>query len=105
MTTASAATVNTRPIKVDLASCGPLDLPFLLPPRLTASLLDCSEKTLERRRRDGRDGIPFVKVGRKIYYPREHLLKYLEDRVVTSTAEAKRAAMGRAASRAQVLAA
>ena len=68
----------------------PADLPFLLPPWLTARILDCSEKTLERRRTSGVDAIPFVKIGRRVYYPQDKLLKYLEAHTVTSTAAAKK---------------
>jgi hypothetical protein len=73
----------------------PADLPFLLPPWLTARVLDCSEKTLERRRTSGVDAIPFVKIGRRVYYPRDKLVKYLEAHTVTSTAAAKKLRAGK----------
>jgi len=75
------------------------DLPYFMPPRLAAEVLQCSEKTLERRRRDGNDGIPFVKMGRRILYPRDLLLKHVQERIFTSTAEAKQAEKTRAAAR------
>ena len=72
------------------------NLPIFIPPRLAAELLQCSEKTLERRRRDGKEGLPFVKMGRRVLYPRDLLLKHLGERVFTSTAEAKRTEAERA---------
>jgi hypothetical protein len=66
------------------------DLPIFLTQRQLAELLACSTRTLERDRCSG-TGIPFVKHGRRVYYPRDVVLAALRKRMYTSTAEAKRA--------------
>jgi len=66
------------------------ELPLFLKPGYFAALLDCSVRTLERDRTNG--GIPFVKHGRRILYPRDVAFAELRKRMYTSTAEAKRAA-------------
>ena len=66
------------------------ELPLFLKPGHFAALLDCSVRTLERDRTNG--GIPFVKHGRRILYPRDAAFAELRKRMYTSTAEAKRAA-------------
>jgi hypothetical protein len=86
---------NSGSRSLDFTSEPPNDLPILMPPRLTAEILQCSEKTLERRRRDGKDGLPFVKIRRRILYPRDLLLNHVRERVFTSTAEAKQAEVER----------
>jgi hypothetical protein len=58
----------------------------LLTSRKLAELLDCSERSLERRREDG-DGPPYVKVGGAIRYPLSGLEKWLADNTRHSTSE------------------
>jgi hypothetical protein len=69
----------------------PEELPLFLTQRNLAELLGCSGRTLERDRCNG-VGIPFVKHGRRVYYPRDVVFTELRKRVYVSTAEAKRAA-------------
>ena len=59
----------------------------LLTPGELAEHLDCSERTLERRRLAG-DGPPFVKIGQKIRYPLPAFEKWLEANTRCSTSEA-----------------
>jgi hypothetical protein len=66
------------------------DLPIFLTQKQLAELLACSERKLERHRCSG-EGIPFVKHGRRVYYPRDVVLAELRKRLYSSTTEAKRA--------------
>jgi hypothetical protein len=66
------------------------DLPIFLTQKQLAELLACSERKLERHRCSG-EGIPFVKHGRRVYYPRDVVFAELRKRLYSSTAEAKRA--------------
>jgi hypothetical protein len=66
------------------------DLPIFLTPKQLAQLLTCSPRKLERHRNSG-EGIPFVKHGRRVYYPRDVVFSELRKRLYRSTAEAKRA--------------
>jgi hypothetical protein len=68
------------------------ELPVWLTPPQLAQLLNVTTRTLERHRSEGRNAIPFVKHGRRIYYPRDVVLDYFNRHIVTSTAEAKRIA-------------
>jgi predicted DNA-binding transcriptional regulator AlpA len=58
----------------------------LLTSRRLAELLDCSERTLERRREEG-DGPPYVKIGGVIRYPLSELERWLADNTRRSTSE------------------
>lgn len=49
-----------------------------------AAHIDCSEAKLERDRWAG-EGIPYIKVGRSVRYKKADVLKYLADKVRTST--------------------
>ncbi len=50
-------------------------------------------RSLERDRTTGK-GIPFIRLGKRILYPRDKTLAYLDSLIVTSTAEGKRTARG-----------
>ena len=63
-------------------------LPLLLTQKHLAKLRDTSERTLERERCNG-TGVPFVKWGRRVFYKREDVLAFLNQRTFSSTAEAK----------------
>lgn len=89
MTNSSRTALN---FTIGDAALTPESLPFLLTPKQLAELLQVTERTLERQRSEGTGTIPFVKNGRRIYYPRQHVCEHLTKRVFTSTAEAKRAA-------------
>jgi hypothetical protein len=60
----------------------------LLTSRELATLLNCSERKLERHRLVG-DGPPFLKIGASIRYPLNELEKWLADRLQRSTSEPK----------------
>lgn len=59
----------------------------LLTPGALAEKLDCSTRTLERRRLVG-DGPPFIKIGQKIRYPLPAFEKWLEANTRSSTSQA-----------------
>jgi excisionase family DNA binding protein len=86
------ASRNTLTLSISEPALTPDELPFLLTPKQLATLLNVTERTLERQRAEGSGAIPFVKNGRRVYYPRQHVCEYLGNRVFTNTAEAKRAA-------------
>jgi hypothetical protein len=67
------------------------ELPLFLTPRQLAVLMSCSERTLERERKDG-CGLPFTKRGRRIYYLRDVVVAVMREGMCSSTAEAKCAA-------------
>lgn len=80
-----------------IASAWPSDftaLPLLLTSEHVARLRGTTERTVERERCEG-SGIPFIKWGRRIFYRRDDVLKFLNERTFTSTAEAKKAAASR----------
>lgn len=88
---AADASANTRsepqwPAKV-------ADLPLYLTPWQLANLLGRHMRSLERDRTTGK-GIPFIRLGKRILYPRDKTLAYLDSLIVTSTAEGKRTARG-----------
>jgi excisionase family DNA binding protein len=62
--------------------------PILITQSDLASLLGISKRKLERDRHIG-IGIPFVKVGRRVLYRREDVLKFLEKNRFSSTAQAQ----------------
>lgn len=66
------------------------DLPLFLTPQYLAALLHLSVRTLERKRQVG-EGIPFKKLGRRVFYARDDVLAHLADASFRSTAEAKAA--------------
>ena len=66
----------------------PGDLPIFLTQAQLADLLAISIRTLERQRHDG-ESIPFRKVGRRILYGRDDVLRHLDACAYRSTAETK----------------
>jgi excisionase family DNA binding protein len=52
-----------------------------------AELIRVSERTLERWRVQG-DGVPFVKLGRRVLYRRTDVEEWIASHVVSSTSEA-----------------
>lgn len=64
------------------------DLPLYLSPDELAALRGVSTKSLERERR-AEAGPDFVKIGKKILYPRDAFLRWLESLTVSSLAEAR----------------
>ena len=66
----------------------PDDLPLFLTQPQLADLLTVSIRTLERQRHDG-GSIPFRKVGRRILYGRDDVLRHLDTCAFTSTADTK----------------
>jgi FixJ family two-component response regulator len=67
------------------------DLPPFFTQKQLAKLLDISERTLERHRHVG-SGIPFTKLGKRVYYPRDKVIEHMTKRSFTSAAEARRIA-------------
>jgi hypothetical protein len=65
-----------------------------LPPLMTedqlATLIHCSRSKVEKDRAAG-VGIPFIKVGRRVLYALEDVIKYCRKHTFRSTAEAKTA--------------
>jgi hypothetical protein len=71
------------------------DLPLYLTPWQLAKLLGRHVRSLERDRTTGK-GIPFIRLGKRILYPRDKTLAYLDSLLVSSTAEGRRTARGAA---------
>jgi hypothetical protein len=69
------------------------DLPLYLTPWQLATLLGRHVRSLERDRTTGK-GIPFIRLGKRILYPRDRTLAYLDSLIVSSTAEGRRSARG-----------
>jgi hypothetical protein len=69
------------------------DLPLYLTPWQLANLLGRHVRSLERDRTTGK-GIPFIRLGKRILYPRDKTLAYLDSLIVSSTAEGRRSARG-----------
>jgi len=69
------------------------DLPLYLTPWQLANLLGRHVRSLERDRTTGK-GIPFIRLGKRILYPRDKTLAYLDSLIVSSTAEGRRSAGG-----------
>jgi hypothetical protein len=67
------------------------DLPLYLTTPQLAKLLGKHVRSLERDRTTGQ-GVPYVKLGKRVLYPRDKTLAYLDSLMVSSTAEAKRSA-------------
>jgi hypothetical protein len=57
------------------------DLAIFLTSKQLAQLLTCSPRKLERHRNSG-EGIPFVKHGRRVYYPRDVVFSELRKRLI-----------------------
>ncbi|BCP05626.1 helix-turn-helix domain-containing protein [Mycobacterium paraintracellulare] len=60
------------------------DLPKLLTPRELADMLTVSEETLAQNRYLGQ-GIPFIKVGKRVRYQLADVVTYLENQRVQTT--------------------
>jgi excisionase family DNA binding protein len=60
----------------------------LLPTTEAASRLHMSPRTLERMRSEG-TGPAYIKAGRRVLYAEEQLAAWLNERIVSSTAEAR----------------
>ncbi len=60
----------------------------LLTPKEMAEWFRSSERTLERKRRDG-TGPPFLKFGSKVLYPLDGAEQFVCENTVLSTAEAQ----------------
>lgn len=58
-----------------------MDLPELLVPRETAKTLRTTTGNLANRRSQGL-GPPFVKLGGRIFYPKDLLVRYIAERIV-----------------------
>lgn len=59
-----------------------MNTPALLTPPEAAEFLRTTAKTLSVWRSTGRHGIPFVKAGRKIWYDRAALVRFLAKQTV-----------------------
>jgi excisionase family DNA binding protein len=70
------------------------DLPVLLTQVEVAQLFGISERTLERRRHTGK-GIRFCKIGRRVLYYREEVVRHLLGCSFENTAEARAARGGK----------
>jgi hypothetical protein len=77
-------------VKPDSAPFGTARMrPELLDTKAAAAYLAIQPHTLEVWRVSGRYDLPFVRVGSRIRYRRDHLDRFLQSRTVGAQAEAK----------------
>ncbi len=66
--------------------------PLAVEPEVAAKLINSTTASLEKDRSVGHLGIPYVKVGRRVVYCVEDLLRWLESHKVQPTCESQGAA-------------